>query len=156
MPFLAESISRSISLYIVISYSRLTYCYGSEGGNVPLSTHDRHFLHFLGSTDVFTNAHHIKAIIKQFYPSAPLSSLLLRMYYLTSPPGFKISLLSSENWGNDDEREEMEGFRHLSEKAEGQRLLVQICVRDGYSVTGGPIMRTFPLIVPIPENWLDK
>jgi hypothetical protein len=78
------------------------------------------------------------------------------MYYLTSPPGFKISLLSSENWGNDDEREEMEGFRHLSEKAEGQRLLVQICVRDGYSVTGGPIMRTFPLIVPIPENWLDK
>ncbi|KIM89930.1 hypothetical protein PILCRDRAFT_201325 [Piloderma croceum F 1598] len=109
-----------------------------EAANVPLSTHDRHFFHFVGSTDVFLSAHRIKAEIKQFYPSAPLSSLLLCMYYITTPPTFKVSLLSSETWDNDDEREEMEGFRRLSKEAEGRRLLVQICIRDGYSVTGGP------------------
>jgi hypothetical protein len=50
----------------------------------------------------------------------------------------------------------MEDFRRQTEAAEGRRLLIQVCVWDGYQAGGGSILRTFPLLMPLGKNWLNE
>jgi hypothetical protein len=139
-----------------LSVAAVLCWYGTEGTAIPLSKHDRHFLHFLATNDFFMTQDRVKAAIRQSHPSSPLSSLLVSMHYVATPPNIHVSLLSLQIWQDEDEKVEMEDFRHRTEAAEGRCILVQVCVRDGYSVNDGPVLRTFPLLVPLPENWLDE
>ena len=42
----------------------------------------------------------------------------------------------------------------ISGVVEGRWILAQVCVRGGYLPGEGTMLRTFPLILSLPQNWL--
>jgi hypothetical protein len=105
--------------------------------------------------DLYNNIHAIKADIRQRYPSTAVSSLYIQLTYIDTP-SLVVSSVATFPWQNEDERSEIETLIRRAQTAEGRQILAQVRVRNGYSLSEqSVIMRTFPLLLPLPPNWLQ-
>jgi hypothetical protein len=66
----------------------------------------------------------------------------------------QVAVVSTFPWGDEDEKAEMEDLVHRAEAAEGRHISAKVFVRKGCSVQS-TVVRTFPLLLLLPPNWLE-
>ena len=130
---------------------------GVEGTQLPISHHDRGFIHYLIVQNMDRYCAQLRKRAKKEFPSALLSSLLVTMLFFgnLNPPIVGISLAATHTW-DDDERPEMETLLERAREREGRRTLVTAMVREGYSDDIGSMSRVFPFLLFHSDNWLVK
>jgi hypothetical protein len=56
-------------------------------------------------------------------------------------------------WEDEDEKSELETLLRRVQAADGNQMLTQVHVRNGYSPDHGIMLRKFPLLISRPQNW---
>lgn len=116
-----------------------------DGSFVPVSQHDRHFLHYTAVHDCILSINGAKKLAADQYPDTPVSSLCFRLTYIGCIT-LTVSLASTVEWGSDDERLEIEG--HLLRARQSRGVLVTVIVRNNHVTGQGSYLRRFPLVLP--------
>jgi len=125
-----------------------------DGSQVPISQHDRNFLHFVAAIHFCNNIRAIKADIAKRFASTAVSSLNVELAYIGTP-SIVVYPVDRFPWGDEDEKSELETLLHRVRTASGNQMLVQVHVRTGYSPNHGVILRKFPLLITLPPNWFQ-
>lgn len=119
---------------------------------MPISQHDRNFLHYIAGIDFCTHIRAIKADIAKRFPSTAVSSLYVQLTYIGTPV-IVVSPVSMFPWKDEDEKSELETLLHRARTADGTQMLARVHVRNGHSLEEGTMMRTFPLRISLPPDW---
>jgi hypothetical protein len=71
-------------------------------------------------------------------------------------PLLEVLPVAELEWRDEDEKSEMETLLHRVQAAEGRQILAQVAVRGGYRPEAlSATLRTFPLLLILPPNWLE-
>ena len=143
-----------VRIHISVSRSFRSEFTCIDGSQVPISQHDRNFLHYVAAIDFCTNISAIKADIAKRFTSTPVSSLYIQLTYIGTP-SIVVYPVGMFPWEDEDEKSELETLLHRVRAADGNQMLAQVHVRNGYLPDHGIMLRKFPLLISRPQNWFQ-
>jgi hypothetical protein len=141
-----------VRIHISVSSSFQSEFTCIDGSQVPISQHDRNFLHYVAAIDFCTNIRAIKADIAKRFTSSPVSSLYVQLTYIGTPL-IEVNPVGMFPCEDEDEKSELETLLRRVRAADGNQMLARVHVRNGYSPDHGIILRKFPLLISRPEHW---
>ena len=118
--------------------------------NIPLSKHDRDFLHFIAHRDFQQQQGFVNVTVQTQYPSTPITSLLVQMDYLLVPMQLEVVPISSSEWVDDDTKLELDGLIRRAQQHGNRTFVLMVRVRQGHCHLDGLVQiksaRIFPLL----------
>jgi len=106
-----------------------------DGSQVPISQHDRNFLHYVAAIDFYNSIHAIRPDIAKRFTSTAVSSLYVQLTYIGTP-SIVVHPVGMFPWKDEDEKSELETLLHRV-RTDGNRMLAQVHVRNRYSLNQG-------------------
>jgi hypothetical protein len=140
-----------VRIHISVSCSFQSEVTCIDGSQVPISQHDRNFLHYVAAIDFCNNIRAIRADIAKRFTSIAVSSLYVQLTYIGTP-SIVVHPVGVLPWKDEDEKFELETLLRRVRIADGKQILAQVHVRNGYSPDLGIMLRNFPLLIPLPPT----